>query len=82
MQLAMPEGGEPEAEPDFRAAEKAHPAFVVHELDELASRLAVAGSLVTWDTAVPGVDRLYSTDPFGNRLEFIRAGHGFSDGHG
>lgn len=66
-------------EPDFRPAGKAHPAFVVPDLDDLAARLGAAGSPVTWDDAVEGVDRLYSADPFGNRLEFIRSGRGFSD---
>lgn len=66
-------------DPQFVAATKAHPAFLVRNLDVLAARLEAAGSPVSWDAAVPGVDRLYSVDPFGNRIELIRFGHGFSD---
>ena len=66
-------------EHDFRAAKKAHPAFVVDDLDALAERLDDAQAPVKWDAQVAGVERLYSADPFGNRLEFIRAGHGFSE---
>lgn len=69
-------------EHDFRAARKAHPAFVVRDLENLVERLAGAGSHVQWDASVAGVDRVYCSDPFGNRLEFIRAGHGFSESAG
>lgn len=54
-------------EDDFRPARKAHPAFVVDDLDALAARVGE----VHWDDAVPGVRRFYARDPFGNRLEFI-----------
>jgi catechol 2,3-dioxygenase-like lactoylglutathione lyase family enzyme len=54
-------------EEDFRPARKAHPAFVVDDLDALASRIGD----VHWDDAVPGVRRFYAFDPFGNRLEFL-----------
>jgi catechol 2,3-dioxygenase-like lactoylglutathione lyase family enzyme len=53
-------------ERDFAAARKAHPAFVVDDLDALADRLGA----VEWDDAIPGVRRFYAADPFGNRLEF------------
>jgi hypothetical protein len=35
--------------------------------------LADAGFAVVHDEALPGVRRFYSADPFGNRLEFLRA---------
>jgi catechol 2,3-dioxygenase-like lactoylglutathione lyase family enzyme len=54
-------------EDDFRPARKAHPAFVVDDLDALAARLGD----VEWDDALPGVRRFYAADPWGNRLEFI-----------
>jgi catechol 2,3-dioxygenase-like lactoylglutathione lyase family enzyme len=54
-------------EEDFRPARKAHPAFVVGDLDSLAARIGE----VQWDDELPGVRRFYATDPFGNRLEFI-----------
>ena len=66
-------------DPEFRAARKAHPAFEVDALDELAQQLADEGFEVRWDTEIADVDRLYSADPFGNRLEFIRSGHGLSE---
>ena len=57
-------------DPDFRPQRKAHPAFVVPDLRALAARLEQAGLAVEWDDRIPGVDRFYVHDPFGNRLEF------------
>jgi hypothetical protein len=54
---------------DFQPATKAHPAFVVRSLDELAERLITAGAPVHWDDAIPG--RFYTEDPWGNRLELL-----------
>jgi catechol 2,3-dioxygenase-like lactoylglutathione lyase family enzyme len=51
----------------FTPARKAHPAFVVDDLDAVAARLGD----VTWDDELPGVRRFYASDPFGNRLEFV-----------
>ncbi|MEM7737994.1 MAG: glyoxalase [Deinococcota bacterium] len=39
-------------EKDFRPARKAHPAFVVSDLNALASKLTQAGYDVTWDEAL------------------------------
>jgi catechol 2,3-dioxygenase-like lactoylglutathione lyase family enzyme len=61
----------------FVPAQKAHPAFIVDDLDALVSRLRSAGFDVKVDDI--GLERVYSADPFGNRIEFIRAGHGFSE---
>lgn len=74
VQVAMPEGGEG----DFSPARKAHAAFTVSDLSQLRQRLEKAGHEVTPDSAIPGVERFYTSDPFGNRLEFIRDGHGFA----
>ena len=60
-------------EADFRPARKAHPAFVVDDLDDLAQRLRVGGHEVRWDDAIPGLRRLHTDDPVGNRLEFVQA---------
>ena len=60
-------------EQDFRPARKAHPAFAVDDLDALAKRLEVAGVAVTYDDAIPGVNRFYIADPVGNRIEFLAA---------
>ena len=53
-------------EEPFAPARKAHPGFVVEDLDALAGRLGE----VTWDESIPGTRRFYAVDPFGNRLEF------------
>ena len=57
---------------DFAPARKAHPGILVTGLDELAAALEAAGATVTWDTELDGHDRFYSSDPFGNRLEFLQ----------
>jgi catechol 2,3-dioxygenase-like lactoylglutathione lyase family enzyme len=56
-------------EGSFAPARKAHPGLVADDLDALARRLAGAGSDVTLDEEIPGVRRLHTVDPFGNRLE-------------
>jgi catechol 2,3-dioxygenase-like lactoylglutathione lyase family enzyme len=61
-------------EQDFAPARKAHPALAVGDpvqLSALAERLTGAGVPVTWDTEIPGVDRFYTEDPWGNRLELL-----------
>ncbi len=58
-------------EADFSPARKAHPGILVSGLSDLAARLDAAGVTVTWDDALPGVDRFHASDPFGNRLEFL-----------
>jgi catechol 2,3-dioxygenase-like lactoylglutathione lyase family enzyme len=63
------------AEP-FTPAAKAHPALRVdmaEELRDLAGRLSAAGHAVSWDEALPGTERFYVADPFGNRLELLAA---------
>lgn len=65
-------------EDPFTPQRQAHPAFAVDELDGLADRLTTNGHAVRWDQAVPGRRRFYTDDPFGNRIEFIRNGDGFS----
>lgn len=59
------------AEADFVAARKAHPAFVVADLDGLAETVAAAGFAVRWNDELAGVRRFYTDDPFGNRIELI-----------
>jgi catechol 2,3-dioxygenase-like lactoylglutathione lyase family enzyme len=58
-------------EADFRPARKAHPAFAVAGLDELAARLRAAGALVEYDDAIPELRRFYTADDVGNRIEFL-----------
>lgn len=58
-------------EAEFRPARKAHPALVVDDLDALRRRLEDEGHEVRPDHDLPGVDRFYVDDPFGNRIELI-----------
>lgn len=61
-------------QPDFRPSGKAHPAFLVIGLAVLRRRLEHAGHVIVDDTQLDGHDRLYTFDPFGNRLELIEDG--------
>ncbi|HHI80555.1 MAG TPA: glyoxalase [Planctomycetes bacterium] len=58
-------------EKEFRPAQKAHPAFLVRGLEELVLRLTTAGVQVLRDDLLPGYDRVYLKDPFGNRIELM-----------
>lgn len=58
-------------EDGFRPAMKAHPALLVENLPELAARCHAAGFTPTTDQPLPGFDRVYVTDPFGNRIELL-----------
>jgi catechol 2,3-dioxygenase-like lactoylglutathione lyase family enzyme len=57
---------------NFIAARKAHPAFTVDDLDDVAVRLRDHGYPVILDDAIPGSRRLFTEDPFGNRIELIQ----------
>lgn len=63
---------------DFAPARKAHPALLVSDLATLRQRLAAAGVTLSTDERMPNLPRFYAHDPFGNRLEFIQDGAGFS----
>lgn len=56
---------------DFRPARKAHPALLVSDLPGLLVRLRGAGVDVMQDEALPGFQRVFVTDPFGNRIELM-----------
>lgn len=60
-------------EPDFRPARKAHPALRVADLDAAAATLTAAGAPVLPDHALPDTPRLFTADPFGNRIELLAA---------
>ena len=61
-------------EDPFAPARKAHPAFLIDDLDVLQARLTKAGyECVRADGEVPGVLRFHTSDPFGNRIEFQQA---------
>jgi catechol 2,3-dioxygenase-like lactoylglutathione lyase family enzyme len=59
-------------EEPFHPANKAHIAFRVDDVAELARRARDRGFQVVEDGSLPGHDRIYIHDPFGNRLEFLR----------
>jgi catechol 2,3-dioxygenase-like lactoylglutathione lyase family enzyme len=61
-------------ETDFRPAKKAHPAFVVANLDELRHAMLAQNIKVIEDHTLPGVRRFHAEDPWGNRLEFLERG--------
>lgn len=59
-------------EADFRPARKAHPAFIVDDLETLIARAQNAG--IETDTSQPPLDgykRAHIFDPFGNRIELM-----------
>ena len=58
-------------EQEFRPARKAHPAFIVSDLAALRRRLEEAGHPPHEDAQLPGFDRCYVDDPFGNRIELL-----------
>ncbi|HEY5729604.1 MAG TPA: VOC family protein [Anaerolineales bacterium] len=59
-------------EKDFHPARKAHPAFIVENLDALLEKVQLAG--YEWDESQPPLDgykRAHIYDPFGNRIELM-----------
>ena len=58
-------------EDEFRPARKAHPALLVTDLQALLDRCRAAGFSVNTDEPLPGYDRAYVADPFGNRIEML-----------
>lgn len=65
-------------EQEFRPARKAHPALLVGDLEAAREALAASGVQLTPDETLAEVRRFYAADPFGNRIEFIQEGDGFS----
>ncbi len=61
-------------EEPFSPARKAHPAFRVTDLDALVHTLEAAGHpCVAGDGQLPGIRRVHTSDPFGNRVELQQA---------
>lgn len=61
-------------EDPFAPARKAHPAFLVDDLEVVEAVLTEAGhACVRSDGEVPGVRRFHTSDPFGNRVELQQA---------
>lgn len=59
---------------NFVAAKKAHPGIIVQNLAALKERIIRYGLCVKDDELLPGANRFYVDDPFGNRLEFLEWG--------
>ncbi|MED1950761.1 VOC family protein [Brevibacillus centrosporus] len=55
----------------FQPAKKAHPAFLVGNIERLMAHLQESGIPLRVDDEIPGVIRFFTEDPFGNRLEFM-----------
>lgn len=60
-------------EQDFRANTKAHVAFVVDDVAAIGARAQAAGYETKSNDELDGYERVFIFDPFGNRLEFLRA---------
>lgn len=58
-------------EADFTPARKAHPAFLVRDLSALIGKLKAAGYEPAPDQPLEGYERVYLSDPFGNRIELM-----------
>lgn len=58
-------------EEPFSPAKKAHPAFVVENIEELKTLLSKKNIVFSADDNLPGASRIHLHDPFGNRLEFL-----------
>lgn len=58
-------------DPDFHPARKAHIAFQITDLREIQEKLSVAGHNLVNGEPLEGYNRMYVTDPFGNRIELL-----------
>jgi catechol 2,3-dioxygenase-like lactoylglutathione lyase family enzyme len=58
-------------EKNFVPARKAHPAFIVDDLQGLTAILQNAGYAIAHDKPLEGYDRIFVDDPFGNRIELM-----------
>ena len=61
-------------ETGFAPAKKAHVAFRLESLaglTGLAERLDGRDYPIKWNDGLPGIKRFFTTDPWGNRLEFL-----------
>ncbi|PKR76717.1 glyoxalase [Halalkalibacillus sediminis] len=59
-------------EEDFTPNKKAHPALEVLGLEALMSQLDLHRVPYQKDNKIPGANRIYIHDPFGNRIEMIQ----------
>lgn len=61
-------------DPDFHPATKAHPAFLVCDIEALFAVLTERGYAPKWDTSLQDVVRFFVNDPVGNRVEIMQRG--------
>jgi ubiquinone/menaquinone biosynthesis C-methylase UbiE/catechol 2,3-dioxygenase-like lactoylglutathione lyase family enzyme len=59
-------------EDDFHPQRKGHPGLLVGDLAAVRARLEAAGAPIVPDDLLPGYERFYTADPFGNRIECLR----------
>ena len=58
-------------EGSFAPATKAHPAFLVEDIEAVAEKIGGFGFPVRWDEEFPGYRRFYTADGNGNRVEVL-----------
>ncbi|MGE7934616.1 VOC family protein [Viridibacillus arvi] len=58
-------------EEPFTPAKKAHPAFEIVNIEGLKSHLSKNDIKFIIDEDLPGANRIYINDPFGNRIEVL-----------
>ncbi|RSD23284.1 VOC family protein [Mesobacillus subterraneus] len=58
-------------EEPFVPARKAHPAFEIANIEGLKQHLTASGVQFVEDDKLPGANRIYLEDPFGNRIELL-----------
>jgi len=58
-------------EADFQPARKAHPAIRVKQIEALKIHLQACDITIKEDHQLPGANRFYVDDFFGNRIEFL-----------
>ena len=56
---------------EFRPARRAHPALLVQGLADYVARARARGVPIVDDDPLPGFERAFLYDPFGNRLELM-----------
>jgi catechol 2,3-dioxygenase-like lactoylglutathione lyase family enzyme len=59
------------SEEGFTAPRRAHPAFLVDDLDAHIATLRANDVELQFDVPLPGYKRIHARDPFGNRIELM-----------
>jgi catechol 2,3-dioxygenase-like lactoylglutathione lyase family enzyme len=60
-------------DPDFLPAKKGHPALMVDDLAYFLARLQEHDCKIDQTDPIPGYQRAFTFDPFGNRIELMQA---------